>query len=129
MKFLLNMNVPRELGRRLKIEGHEYRHVGDVGMAQASDKIVMEKARESKEVIVTHDLDYGHLLAFSNTPEPSVIIFRFRNTHPDNLISRIISTWPEIEIPLHEGAIVVLEDAALRIRRLPIFQEESQVSR
>jgi len=118
------MNVPRELGRRLKAEGHEYRHVGDIGMAQADDLTIMEKARGSQEVIVTHDLDYGHLLAFSNTPVPSVIIFRLRNTHPDNLFTRIMGAWSEIEMPLHDGAIVVLEDATLRIRRLPIAQEE-----
>jgi predicted nuclease of predicted toxin-antitoxin system len=124
MKFLLNMNVPRELGRRLAAQGHECRHAGDIGMAQASDVAITEEARGSKETIVTHDLDYGHLLAFSGEPAPSVIIFRLRNTHPDNLFARIMSTWPEIDKPLLKGAIVVLEDAAFRIRRLPITQEE-----
>lgn len=123
MKFLLNMNVPRELGRRLAARGHECRHVGDIGMAQASDVAIIEEAKANKEVIVTHDLDYGHLLAFSGEPAPSVIIFRLRNTHPDNLFAQMMSTWPEIERPLLEGAIVALEDAALRIRRLPIAQE------
>ena len=65
MRFLLNMNVPRELGRRLTAKGHECRHSGDIGMTQASDVAIMEKARANKEIIVTHDLDYGHLLAFS----------------------------------------------------------------
>jgi hypothetical protein len=32
--------------------------------------------------------------------------------------------WPEIEKPLLEGAIVTLEDAAFRVRRLPIAHEE-----
>jgi len=122
MRFLLNMNVPRELGRRLTAQGHECRHVGDIGMAQASDVAIMEEARGNKEIIVTHDLDYGHLLAFSGEPAPSVIIFRLRNTHPDNLFARIMGAWPEIEKPLLEGAIVVLEDAAFRVRRLPIAQ-------
>lgn len=124
MRFLLNMNVPRELGKRLIAEGHECRHVGDIGLAQASDVAIMEEARAKKEVIVTHDLDYGHLLAFSGESMPSVIVFRLRNTHPGNLFARIMSAWPEIEKPLLTGAIVVLEDAALRIRRSPISQEE-----
>jgi predicted nuclease of predicted toxin-antitoxin system len=124
VRFLLNMNVPRELGRRLTTAGHECRHVGDIGMAQASDVAIVKKARESEEIIVTHDLDYGHLLAFSGEPVPSVIIFRLRNTHPDNLFTRIMSTWPEIEEPLLEGAIVALEDATFRVRRLPIAHEE-----
>jgi predicted nuclease of predicted toxin-antitoxin system len=124
MKFLLNMNVPRDLGRRLAAQGHECRHVGDVGMAQASDVAIVEEARGNQETIVTHDLDYGHLLAFSGQPAPSVVIFRLRNTHPDNLFTRITGTWSEIEKPLLEGAIVALEDAAFRIRRLPIVREE-----
>ncbi|MCS6937273.1 MAG: DUF5615 family PIN-like protein [Candidatus Bipolaricaulota bacterium] len=79
MKFLLNMNVPRALGQSLVSAGHEYRHVGDIGTAQASDVAIMEEAKANHEVIVTHDLDYGHLLAFSSAPSPSVIIFSLRN--------------------------------------------------
>ncbi len=37
MKFLLNMNLPRALGRMLAPAGHEWRHAGDIGMARASD--------------------------------------------------------------------------------------------
>lgn len=124
MRFLLNMNVPRVLGRRLAAQGHECRHVGDIGMAQASDVAIVEEARAKQETILTHDLDYGHLLAFSAEPVPSVVILRLRNTHPDNLYARIMGTWSEIEKPLLEGAIVALEDAAFRIRRLPIVCEE-----
>lgn len=123
MKFLLNMNTPRELGRRLIAKGHECRHVGNIGMSQASDVEIMEEARANKEVIITHDLDYGHLLAFSGESKPSVIIFRLRNTHADNLFVRIINAWSEIEKPLFEGAIVVIEDSVIRIRKLPIVQD------
>jgi len=124
MRFLLNMNLPRELGRRLSSAGHACRHVGDIGMARASDAAIVEEARASGEIIVTHDLDYGHLLAFSGEESPSVIILRIRNTHPENLSARLISIFPGIEEPLLRGAIVVLEDAAVRIRRLPIVREE-----
>ena len=124
MKFLLNMNVPRELGKRLAAQEHSYRHVGDIGMAQASDAATVQEARATQEVIITHALDYGNLLAFSGASTPSVVIFRVRNTHSANLFARMTKTWGEIERPLLEGAIVVLEDAALRIRRLPITQDE-----
>jgi predicted nuclease of predicted toxin-antitoxin system len=118
------MNVPRELGTRLTAKDHKCRHVGDVGMARASDAQIMEEARRNNETIVTHDLDYGHLLAFSGESAPSVIIFRLRNVHPDNLFARLMNTWPDIEQPLRRGAIVVLEDATLRVRELPILHEE-----
>ena len=107
MRFLLNMNISRGVGKSLAFKGHEYRHLGDIGMAQASDSEVVEEARRNGEVIVTHDLDYGSLLAFSGEATPSVIIFRIRNTNPRNLFAQLISIWREIEEPLHEGAIVV----------------------
>ena len=123
MKFLVNMNVPRDLGRQLAASGHEVRHAGDVGLAQAPDTQMVEHAKANGEVILTHDLDYGHLLAFSGDRRPSVIIFRVRNTQPDNLFTLLTRTWPEIEGPLLAGAVVVIEDAALRIRPLPIVPE------
>ncbi len=124
MRFLLNMNVPRELGRRLTALGHESRHVGDIGMAQTSDAAILEEAGRNSEVIVTHDLDYGRLLSFSGRPLPSVIIFRLRNVHPNNLVSRLVGGLTGLEKLLLGGAIVILEDAALRVRRLPVTDEE-----
>jgi predicted nuclease of predicted toxin-antitoxin system len=114
------MNVPRQLGRQLTNQGHLCRHVGDIGMARAQDTAIIEEAKRNQEVIVTHDLDYSHLLAFSGESKPSVIIFRLRNTNPNNLFDRIMKIWPEIQQPLLNGSIVVVEDAVARIRNLPI---------
>lgn len=90
-------------------------------MARASDVEIIQQANQ--EIILTHDLGYGNLLAFSGESTPSVIIFRVRNTHPTHLLDRMVNVWAEIETPLREGAIVVLEDATLRIRKLPIYRE------
>lgn len=120
MKFLLDMNLPRSLGKRLEEAGHECRHVGDLGLSQAKDMDIMAEAKENQEVILTHDLDFGHLLAFSGDMVPSVIIFRLRDCHPVQLFARLSAVLPAIDEPLREGAITILEDAAVRIRRLPI---------
>src|SRR5262245_48566875 len=120
------MNVPCTLSERLVGEGHTYRHVRDIAMARANDATILDEARRNDEVIATHDLDYGHLLAFSGEPPPSVTIFRIPNTHPDNLYARILHAWTEIEKPLQEGAIVTIEDATLRIRQLPITRESGE---
>jgi predicted nuclease of predicted toxin-antitoxin system len=120
MKFLLNMNLPRDLGRNLESVGHECRHAGDIGMARASDAVIVKEAKTHQEVIITHDLDYGHLLAFSGEKAPSVIILRLKNSRPINLFSRLTAVWSLIEKPLFDGAIIVLEDFTVRIRELPI---------
>jgi predicted nuclease of predicted toxin-antitoxin system len=120
MKFLLNMNVDRTLGAELKRRGHSCHHAGDIGLSRATDVEIISEARRANEVIITHDLDYGHLLAFSGEKAPSVIILRLRDLHSDQVSLRIDSVWEEIESPLVEGAIISLSDKSLRIRSLPI---------
>lgn len=120
MKFLLDMNLPRSLGRKLHAMSHEARHVGDLGMAEADDIEIVQEARENQEVIITHDLDYGDLLAFSGEASPSVIILRLRNTQLDNLFAKILAAWPNIEQPLQNGALIVISNQKIRIRELPI---------
>ena len=124
MRFLLNMNVSRRLGRSLKARGHECRHAADIGMAAATDREIAEESRKSGETIITEDLDYGDLLAFAGESSPSVIIFRLQRAHPDRMLRRIVSAWSEMEGPLRDGAIVLIEDAAIRIRMLPIVRED-----
>jgi len=120
MNFLLNMNVHREMTAPLKQRGHVCRHVGDIDMSRATDTEIVAEAKRTGEVIITHDLDYGHLLAFSGERAPSVIILRLRDLRTDEIMSRMDAVWKEIESPLLQGAIVSLSDKSLRIRNLPI---------
>ena len=120
MNFLLNMNVHRDMAALLEKRGHICRHVGDIGMSRAKDAEIVAEAKRTREVIMTHDLDYGHLLAFSGEKAPSVIILRLRDLRTDEILSRIDAIWKDIEHPLLEGAIVSLSDKSLRIRTLPI---------
>jgi len=123
VKLLLNMNVLPQLAPRLVAAGHPCRHARDIGLERAEDPEIIKAAKGGGEVIVTHDLDYGHLLAFSGEAGPSVIIFRVRNTHPEALFRRFSECWPDIEDSLRQGAIVTVEDAAVRIRPLPIARD------
>lgn len=123
MNFLLNMNINRDMTALLQKRGHVCRHVGDLGMSRAKDVEIVAEAKRTGEVIITHDLDYGHLLAFSGESAPSVLILRLRDLSTDEIISRFDSVWSEIESPLMSGSIVSLSDKSLRIRNLPIEPE------
>ncbi len=120
MKWLLNMNIPRRLKILLESVGHQCRHAGDIGLERASDLTILQEAAKADEVILTHDLDYGRLLAFSGADRPSVVIVRLSQPHPDAIFKQMMVVWETIEQPLMDGAIVVLEDATVRIRLLPI---------
>ncbi len=124
MKFLLNMNIPPALGPLLVSDGHEWQHVANLGMARASDAAILAQAKSRGECVITHDLDYGQLLAFSGNSAPSVLIFRLRRADAALLHQRISGAWHQIERALANGAVVVIEEAAARIRRLPIASDD-----
>lgn len=120
MNFLLNMNIPRTLGPLLEREGHRCRHVGDIGLGRAPDTEIVKAARRAGEVILTHDLDYGYLLAVSGEAKPSVVIFRLGNVSAERLLRRLRDVLGVVTQALSDGAIVVIQEDGVRIRPLPL---------
>jgi predicted nuclease of predicted toxin-antitoxin system len=103
MKFLLNMNpyamkflmnMPRSLAKRLQDKGYLFRHAEDIGLSYAEDWEIIEEARRQGEIILTHNLDYGGLLAFTRQSSPSIIIFRIRRSQPDQIFQKLIDILP-----------------------------------
>jgi len=70
MKFLLDVNMPPQLATSLEQLGHKARHASLEGFPKASDFELLEIAKLENEVILTHDLDFGQLLAFTGCQFP-----------------------------------------------------------
>ncbi len=71
-------------------------------------------------ILLTHDLDFGKLLAFSGMSAPSVVIFRMQRLDASGLTGALEKNWALIEKPPVMGAIIAIEKNDVRIRRLPI---------
>jgi predicted nuclease of predicted toxin-antitoxin system len=120
MKFLLDVGISPRLGKLLMTNGHTYRYIPEHYSKKSSDETIMEIAIENEEVIITHDLDFGALLAFSKNARPSTILFRIHHIVPELFYNLIVNNWKTIEEPLKKGALVIIENNNIRIRRLPI---------
>jgi predicted nuclease of predicted toxin-antitoxin system len=120
MKFLLDVHLGPSLAEMLESDGHTCRLVVKVGDPTMDDTDILELAREHDEVILTHDLDFGTLLAFSKTNKPSIIIFRIEKINSLIFYQLITDNWEAIKDPLVSGAIVIIEPHGVRIRTLPI---------
>jgi len=80
MKFLADMGISPKTVAFLQSLGHDALHLHTQGLDRSSDSSILEKARNEQRVLLTHDLDFGELIAAGGTKLPSVVIFRLRNT-------------------------------------------------
>ncbi len=118
MKFLVDQAVSTLVARELARKGHDAVHVRDIGLADSSDLIIMERAHRENRVIVSQDTDFGTLLVTSGSPKPSVILFRMRDGRPTSQVRSLLSNLHTLHQSLEDGAIVVMEDAKIRVRRI-----------
>jgi predicted nuclease of predicted toxin-antitoxin system len=80
----------------------------------------MEFARVHDYVVVTHDLDFGAILASTGRDKPSVIQIRSDDLTPERLAPSIIDALRQMAEPLQAGALLTVDPARARLRLLPL---------
>ena len=87
MKFLADMGISLKSVSFLNDSGHDAKHLHDQNLYRLSDADILVKAKKEGRILLTHDLDFGDLIAASGANLPSVIIFRLRNMQPKQVNS------------------------------------------
>ena len=120
MKFLLDENLPPSLCQKLIADGFEARHVQQIGLNATPDFKIFNFAEQSDEIILTHDLDFSTIHAFSGKSKPSVILFRLNPISSELLHQLLTESLPIIREDLQHGAFITIDKNGIRIRKLPI---------
>ena len=120
MRFLADMGVSLGVVNWLRENGHDAIHLRDEGLQSATDEVVFEMAASELRVLLTFDLDFGEIIALSTEQPPSVILFRLRNPRTSHVIERLRDAVEQTTPALEQGAVVVVEETRLRVRRLPL---------
>jgi predicted nuclease of predicted toxin-antitoxin system len=104
----------------LKKLSHIAVRANEIGLANARDADLIKYAADNNMIVITADLDFGEILAYTKHKKPSVIIFRLRDPSPDHVNFLLSLVLPRIEECLSEGSIVIVEDGRVRVKELPI---------
>jgi predicted nuclease of predicted toxin-antitoxin system len=120
VRFLADMGVAQSVVEKLRAGGHDTVHLREQRLQRYADEQVLAKAEAEKRILLTFDLDFGELLALSGGQAPSVVLFRLRNARADRVWERLTQALGSAEEELAQGAVVVVDDQTIRIRRLPI---------
>jgi predicted nuclease of predicted toxin-antitoxin system len=125
MRFLADAGISPRTVEFLRRRGHEAVHVREVGLQRASDREIVDRALADSRIVLTFDLDFGEILALGILNGPSVVIFRLTDQRADGVNERLEAVLVEQANALASGALILVEDARYRMRRLPIVKSNA----
>jgi predicted nuclease of predicted toxin-antitoxin system len=114
------MNLSPQWVEDLTRAGFEAVHWSSVGDARTSDKEILHWAADHGHVLLTHDLDFGAILAAAGAAGPSVVQLRATDITPAGSGSLIRAALIQYRAHLERGALITLDETSLRARILPI---------
>lgn len=122
IRFLLDMGIARSTAEYLRHQGHDVVHLHDQGLERLPDDQIVVKATEERRSIVTHDLDFGRIVALSGSTVPSIVTLRLSDMTPAQVNSALKTVLGEAGPALERGALVTITDTGVRIRALPLHR-------
>jgi predicted nuclease of predicted toxin-antitoxin system len=120
IRFTLDQGLPRTAAVLMRDAGYDAIHVGEADMDLASDREILQSARDGNRVVVTLDSDFHALLALSKASAPSVIRIRIEGLRGESLAQLLLVAIRVYEADLEAGAVVTIQERRMRMRRLPL---------
>ena len=93
MKLLVAMNLSPRWVSVLAEAGIEAAHWSTLGVNNAPDSEIMAYASQNDYVVLTHDLDFGAILAATHREKPSVVQIRAEDVRPEVMANKSSSPF------------------------------------
>lgn len=120
MRFLADMGIsPRSVGH-LRARGHDVFDLRDHGLGRLSDTEILTRTRLEARIVLTHDLDFGDLLAASGDALPSVVLFRLPDMRPQTPNRYLDAVLTSHGADLERGCLLSVGERRVRVRTLPV---------
>jgi predicted nuclease of predicted toxin-antitoxin system len=120
MKVLIDMNLSPRWLDLLTGAGLEAVHWSALGAGNAPDLEIMAYAKTNDYVVLTHDLDFGAILAATQGEKPSVVQIRSEQLNPDVIGKEVVMAMRQMAMELADGALVTVDPERTRVRVLPL---------
>ncbi len=121
MKLLVDMNLSPRWVSLLADAVIAAAHWCDAGAHNATDSEIMEYARANGCIVLTHDLDFGAILAATQGTKPSVVQIRSADVSPEAIGKPVIAALRQMASELEQGALITIDPQHARLRVLPLL--------
>ena len=121
MRVLIDVNLTARWVHCLNAAGHDAVHWSSIGPLSATDMELCSHARAHDYVVLTNDLDFPQILAFTADGKPRVVLLRGEPLVPELRGNALLNALATCETDLMNGVIVTLDlSDQPRARLLPI---------
>jgi predicted nuclease of predicted toxin-antitoxin system len=120
IKIIVDMNLPPRWVTFLKNEGWRAVHWSSIGNPGATDTDIMRYAKNGGYAVLTHDLDFGAILAATGWESPSVIQIRTQDVFPQAIGYLVIAAIKQFSDEIKKGVLISIDKNRSRARILPL---------
>jgi predicted nuclease of predicted toxin-antitoxin system len=120
VRIIIDINLAPRWAEFLSANGFEATHWSTVGSVTASDEEIMRHAVRDGAIVLTHDLDFGAILAASGGKGPSVVQIRADNIGVQAIGMHVVTALHQSVDELVVGALMTIEPGRLRLTLLPL---------
>jgi predicted nuclease of predicted toxin-antitoxin system len=98
-------------------------------LEHADDDVLLDVARDEQRIVISGETDFGALLALARRRAPSVIVLRSRHNRTAEqqlavMLEHLDDLTDDLTDDLATGAVAVITDERIRVRRLPLLHNE-----
>ncbi len=90
IRFLADENIANSVIDSLRKLGFDVKDLKEENLHGLKDSEVLEVAIKENRIIIAHDKDFANLLNYSSRPHRGIILLRFENYSPTNIIEKLI---------------------------------------
>jgi predicted nuclease of predicted toxin-antitoxin system len=121
MRVLIDVNLTPRWAGFLTGAGHEAIHWSAIGPVSAKDREICDYCRLHNYALLTNDLDFPQILAYTQDAAPSVILLRGEPLVPESRGTALLRALEVCQLDIGRGAIVTLDwSDEPRARVLPL---------
>ena len=111
LKFLTDENISPSLVKALRSKKFDVKDIKEESLFGTKDTEILKLAYEENRVVITHDKDFANLLSYSLIKHKGVILLRFLNQSPKNVVKSFVPVLEQLkESKIRNSLVIVSED-------------------
>jgi predicted nuclease of predicted toxin-antitoxin system len=116
VKFKFDENLPSDLGALLRADGHDAHSVLDEDLRGAADPCIAKVCRDEQRILITLDLDFGHIKNYPPQDYPGIIVLRLARQDRDTVLGIIPRILTLLQTETIAQRLWIVDDNRTRIR-------------